>query len=602
TELTFNCQGNPLKVTEFTRGIRPSDPDRFTTTYTYNLNGLVTSVTQPEGNRIDYVYDARSTGDKTIDQLFAENRIQITQISDEDRSGGTSLQSNFTYEPVYNQVLTKTDPDSNTITYYYDYQEGSDFAALAARMNMPESTVRTLLRDVPMARGDLNGDSNTAQLRGNLVRVDQPPLTTEDDTILSYRFRYNGFGQRTSKIKPDGTQDEYSYADNGYLSQIAQDTAGLNITNQYEYDAVGNLIVFVDGNRNRIEFRVNALNQVSRERLPIGAVRNILYDANNNVIQVDEPNLDNEGRAINDNPYITARYEYNILNRPIARIQEVSEGSTILTEYQYDANENLTRVVEPKGNSIAIVYDERDLPYKITKGYASADASTTIINYDGNKDKTQVRDGNGNQTNYIYDGFDRLIQIQDPRGNITRYTYNVLNKSTRIEKQGKTDSRSEESILLQDIRLFYDELGRLISKQEAILNAGEISGNHNLSYQYDVNNRLVRFVDGLGHATHMIYDGLDRLISKTDAKGNRLEYTYDANNNITRQTSLEINDVNASTTAFATSVAYDAINRPITITDNLGHTNQYRYDSRGNLIYSSDPRDLSGLDEGVNAA
>jgi len=165
TELTFNCQGNPLKVTEFTRGIRPSDPDRFTTTYTYNLNGLVTSVTQPEGNRIDYVYDARSTGDKTIDQLFAENRIQITQISDEDRSGGTSLQSNFTYEPVYNQVLTKTDPDSNTITYYYDYQEGSDFAALAARMNMPESTVRTLLRDVPMARGDLNGDSNTAQLR-----------------------------------------------------------------------------------------------------------------------------------------------------------------------------------------------------------------------------------------------------------------------------------------------------------------------------------------------------------------------------------------------------------------------------------------------------
>ncbi|MFH1652489.1 MAG: apolipoprotein N-acyltransferase [Pseudomonadota bacterium] len=601
--LSFNCQGNPLKVTEFTRGMRFDDPASFVTSYTYNLDGLVTSETKPEGNRTEYRYQNMNTGEPAVDKLYVANRIEERKIPDSVR-GGSPLITKYAYEPVYNQIKEITEPGNATSTFHFDYQENSTVAILAAKMGVTENIAQTLLTGLTISMGDINDDQKTNQIAGNMLRKDLPAITRADGTVelLSYRYQYNQFGQRTVKEDPDSSRDEYQYDNSGYLAKVIQGAGKENVVNLYEHDSVGNITAFVDGNSNRYEYTINPLNQVVAEKMPstFNIVRTIKYDGNDNPIQIDEPNLDDKGNPIDGNPTITTQLKYDMLNRLTARTQEVAQNKNVLTEYRYDANENLTRIIQPEGNSIAIKYDERDLPYQTTHGFGSQDASTFTIAYDGNKNRIAIEDGEGNEAKYIYDGFDRLIQEIDASGSKTEYSYNDRGDRTAILKKGKPDGQSSTEVSLQNISLLYDEIGRLVQKEEAVLDAGTLTGKRTTKYEYSGNNQISKLVDALGNSTTYTYDGLDRVTKSIDPKGNEIETTYDDNGNISKQISREVDDITNTKVEYASSIIYDSLNHPVTLTDNLGHMKQHRYDSRGNLLYTSDSNDTLGVDLGPN--
>jgi YD repeat-containing protein len=92
------------------------------------------------------------------------------------------------------------------------------------------------------------------------------------------------------------------------------------------------------------------------------------------------------------------------------------------------------------------------------------------------------------------------------------------------------------------------------------------------------------------------YDGVDRVIREIDPELNEVLYTYDDNNNPVKVVEIEItqrSDVAAGKVpdlkeTFTTINVYDSLNRLIRTTDNLGQTTRYHYDSRNNLIFTSD--------------
>jgi YD repeat-containing protein len=69
-------------------------------------------------------------------------------------------------------------------------------------------------------------------------------------------------------------------------------------------------------------------------------------------------------------------------------------------------------------------------------------------------------------------------------------------------------------------------------------------------------------------------------------------YTYDALGNALTQVAPGNPDNQTTTYNYTSDGAYSqspALGQPLTVTDNLGNVSHFRYDSRGNVIWASDP-------------
>jgi RHS repeat-associated protein len=350
----FNQLGNIVDQKEFdNRSIRPSDPTFYETRYTYNGDYLMLSQTDPQGNVIQYQYNTGSP-----DRFQQGNLLSETQLPDAGRGGDqTAITTTYTYEPIYNQVHTMTEPRGNdpsyvpqnggaqsaaryTTTYTYDYQEGTNFAGLATIVGggiTPAQVQTELTADgIPMGLGDVNGDGRTDQIRGNLIRQQDPTVTllpgsneaivegTTQQPIVTL-YTYNSFSQITRAVDPEGNVDESDYysvgnpgggaidpAGGGYLAQTLEDTTSspgrdsgtnptpTNIRTQYSYDAAGNMTSSVDGRGITTAYVYNQLDQLveevkadavpstsTAEPLPLTAFQYVtfyFYDYNNNLV------------------------------------------------------------------------------------------------------------------------------------------------------------------------------------------------------------------------------------------------------------------------------------------------------------------------------
>ncbi|MDZ4224523.1 MAG: DUF6531 domain-containing protein, partial [bacterium] len=538
----FNCQGNPLEVK---RG-------GFVTKYAYNKDGLMTKLTKPKGDATEYDYDAKGN-------IKMRRQLPATGSTD------APLETKFEYDEAFSRLKKR-------------------IVVVDAIAKPPVERVTNFTLD---AKGNVTEKCTPSPLEGE----------GGGEGSICQSYTYTTTGQIESITDGEGNTDTYTYNDEGYLARITRDPpsplAGegggegyLNLTNDFGYDTRGNLNSFKDGRGNEFTFDVNDLNQVTLEKAPapLNYERHIDYDANGNVVKIS-------GSAA-----VETTFTYNILDRLTTKSEKIDGAQTALTEYQYDLNENLTRIVEPEGNSTFIAYNERDLPVSVTKGYRTTESSTRRFVYDGNGNVSSVKDGNGNVTQYQYDGFNRIEKIIDPLSGEMKVAYDEVNNIGSISRRGPPDINVET-------RFAYDALNRLTQKTEENGDSDAVT-----KYNYDKNNRLTSVIASVSAAisqeTRFIYDGADRLTQKTDPAANQTRYAYDANGNVVSETTVETpspleGEGGGEGTTFTNRYEYDTLNRPTKWTDNLGHAYTYDYDSRNNLISTTDPKDTPGLDNGA---
>ncbi|MBI1742219.1 hypothetical protein HYR54_04035 [Candidatus Acetothermia bacterium] len=584
TEYQFNRLYNIVGIKEFTnRQIRSGGPSFFESHYEYNKDGQVIKVLEPEGNSIEYVYD-----DKNPDRLQQGNLLSVTRRPDPKRGGDQQfIKTTYTYEPLYNQMRTVTDArgiDSNyvpqnggansparyTTVYTFDYQEGTNFAALAQQLGISEAEVRQMLEraGIPMGLGDVNGDRRADQINGNVIRVERPTVVllpacpsdqlTADNTSCSLQARmegtsqqpivglsqYNQFGQMLKHVDPEGNVNFFDYYPEndpdgdgkdltpgvssgpfGYLKQEIRDAESnpdrnsktsptpAQIKHRYSYDRAGNVIKEINGRGIATEFSVNQLNQVV-EIMRAASVSEALNNP-------EEPNW---RACFQASPEIRVLIECRAGMLPFR----------YRTRVYYDFNDNVVkREIENRDSNNKNATGDPFDPGDFVEYTFSYDILDNLI------EETKEVSENPREiltTKYRYDRnensvlkFSPVVNLPQDHpdrqpSNIVSYVYDerdLLFTSTRggLTDQFKTLSGNAD-----------------IPELRQIPNSPYIS---TFAKRYDGNRNMVESVDGADkigagkpQSTLYFYDGFDRQVSVIDAVGNQSFTRYDPASNV----------------------------------------------------------------------
>ncbi len=532
-----------------------TDGEGRTTTYERDERNNLTRVETPDGDCLEYTYD-------DMGNLLSERRLFVDFC---DTTGGEVQEWQYTYEERFNQIKTETDPEGNTTTYFYDYEEEAGEA-------------------------------------GHLIRIEYPPVDDGTGTIVTpmVHYTYNQWGLLetetdtrnvvTHYIYTQGTPDEAYGGSNarflpgvtpvpGLLTEVIADYGGEDLTTNYrDFDGVGNAgLSIMPGNHLTTTMTYDGMNRLLTETDAQGKVMLFVYDGRGNLIrQVQDYTPDGStGRNVVSN------YTYNAHNQ--IESERTTDGPLVVsTQYTYDINRQLAVQQDGRGSATIYLYDEADQLVN------TIDPAGQVMTYtyalDGQLER--LIDADGYVTHYAYDGYGRLITETVDEGGLnlrTIYTYDLNDNVTRITHPDQTATCYE-----------YDSHNRRTAE---VRDCGSL--NLRSEYKYDLNDNLVYETDPRGVVTYYEYDNLNRLrLIRQDDGGLNLEtaYVYDEAGNLAQiidergvvtgftydelnrleQTCQGVLDLN-----LCTVYTYDRLNNQETVTDPEGVTTRTVYNVFG---------------------
>lgn len=483
----------------------------------------------------------------------------------------------------YGQITSETDEEENVTVYLYNSELNPDGSS------------------VPLPPGG-QGNATTG---GYLRRmVEDTSLPYPDPQLGGVEARW-GIG-RNSATNPPTT----------------------NITTDYRYNPSGQVVAVTDGRGVKSQYSVNELDEVWQYRRGTdvsaaatragglgGASEDLSgqafdfaelwrFDKNGNVIAHFTENAGGSADAVAVAGAPAGHWEeywtYDILDNQRTETREYGfQGETATWAFTYDLNENLASKVFPEGNRELYTWDFRDQVSSFTRG-SGFDTSQVSYVRDGNGNLRQTTDGRGKNTIIDYDGFDRATRVLRPAGTEEKFTYdaqsNAVSRSLWGHPGGPSPSGNDTSLNIELHRTssVYDWRNRLIQvdrvdPQSPLVDGTLTPGDAKVTtvYNHDRLDRLVYKIDDDGTRTEQLYDGASRLIKSTDPVGNVVEQGYDDNGNSVKVTERDIYP-NGAYRSFETYTVFDALDRAVSVTDNIGRTERRAHDSRDYVVHRSD--------------
>jgi RHS repeat-associated protein len=491
--LTYNAQHRPLTT---------ADTAAQTTTFTYNAQGQLLTVTTPpragitENRTTTYAYDANG---------------YLQSVT----GPATGATTSYTYD-AYGRVRTVTDPDSYTLTFDYDaldretrvtlpdgtYQETIynrlDPEKHRDRLGRWSHTAYDALRRVVATRDPL-GRTVTNQwcTCGSLDKLSDPngnPTTWERDVQgrVTKEIRANGaetlyvYENTTSRLKritdPKGQHEDYSYFRDSNLQQMSYPNpqfATSNVT--FTYDPNFDLVTTMADGAGTTTYAYHPIGGTP----PLGAGR---------LASVDGP-LSND----------TVSYAYDELGRVVSR-----SINGVTATWTYDALGRVSGDTNPLGS--------------FTYGYDGTTGRLLSMTYP-----------NGQSTNYAYypnSGDHRLQEIHHRRsGGATlskfNYSYDVVGNIKVWTQQ--TDSNPAKAY-----DLGYDAADDLTAATWRTIDPTPVILKRHV-YSYDLAaNRTTEQIDD--SATGATYDNMNRVVSQQPGGALRFKGTLNEAATVTVQT------------------------------------------------------------------
>jgi RHS repeat-associated protein len=311
--------------------------------------------------------------------------------------------------------------------------------------------------------------------------------------------------------------------------------------------------------------------------------------------------------------------------------------------FTYDANGYTASKTDWNGDVTNYVNDTHGDPTSITAAAGTPQARTTTIAYSGTlpasiaaprETTTFAYDTNGNpltrtetdtasgSTNgqqrswtFTYDGTGHRLTATNPLGAATAYTYSGNNLATVTDALGhvsKITSYNPGGLPLSMTdpngvvtTLTYDVRNRLLTRTIHDASGHDASGNAaTTSFAYDAAGNLTT-ITLPDHAQLLYtYDAAHRVIAVKNNVGESINYTLDADGDITQQQIMGSAIAKTQTAVFdslgrllkqigaydeTTAFAYDADSNRLTATDALNHATTQSFDALNRLIKSVDP-------------
>ena len=468
-----------------------------TTVSVYNDRGLLTERTFDNGGVLSYTYD---NADRVIEVKQPTGEVSSIEYSDAGR------------------VVSTHDPANNAKTYEYD-ATGNRTKSTDALGNETEYTYddanRLISETTP--RGN-----TTTLMRDALGRVSG--MTAPSGSSAS--ITYDANGSISSVVDGSGREVSYTYTP---LSRVASQTVGNNITASFTYDASGALSEVTDPMGGSVVYARNSNGQITSITDQAGRATMYTYDENGRASTITLPGS-TAATLSYDAEHRLTQIEYAngpTLNYNVDAFGKVT--STLFDSVAYDLSgrtiwSNGISLTRTNGNVTAYKIDEANL--------------TVQYEYDANNNCTAIVDPSGGRMTLTYNDDNQVVSIQRPNGVTTTYTYDVDGNVSSIDEGGAIT-----------IALTYDRGGRIIeSSRTGFLPA--TTPMEMFSATYDAaNTRTDVASDAAGRTTEIggatatwndasqltalagsvgasfTYDGFNRLVSAT-VDGAATEYVW----------------------------------------------------------------------------
>ncbi|MFD5409540.1 putative T7SS-secreted protein [Streptomyces nojiriensis] len=569
----------------------------------YDADGVITSWTDTNGSRFDYVYDhlhrctsqAGTNGHLesrfTWDDTHPETGLRVTSITD----GLGNTTRYLVNERV--QVVGEIDPTGAVSRSTYDRRH-----RLLSRTDPLGHTTRSEYDDQGRLKEVVRPDGR--QLYAEHDALGLPVRVTHaDGTVI--RQTYDERGNRTSYTDATGAATRFTYDDAGHLASVTDalgdtthvrcDAAGLpmeitdplNGVTRHERDAFGRPVAITDptGAVTRFEWTVES--QVAACTEPDGARQAWTYDGEGNCTT----HTDALGR--------TTRYEYTDFDLLVAR----TGPDGVRHEFRHDVNLKLTQVTNPLGLTWEYEYDAAGR----LVSEADFDDRTLRYRYDAAGRLTERVNGLGQTTRFARNELGQVLR-KDSEGAVTTYEYDVFDElavasnadATLVRLRDRYGRLRSETVNGRELAYDYDALGRITGRTtpsgavstrtyDAAGRPAELTASgRTIAFERDAAGReLIRRTGGTVTLTHHFDAGgrlADQRISGRGRDLQRRSYTYRADGHL-----VGIEDALSGTRRFD----LDATGR-VTAVHAAGWTETYAYDAAGNQTAAAWPASHPG--------
>jgi RHS repeat-associated protein len=547
------------------------DPDGGTNTVNYDSTGKQSATIDPLGRTNSYTYDALGRLiQTTYPDLTTETNgydFNGNRIASADRLGRLTT---YAYDAL-NRMTNTIHADNTTNTTVYDGVgrvaqtidargtiTGFNYDAAGRRLAVTNA-VGTTAQNISSYSYDANGNQLTFTDANNHTTTNvfdalnrQVQVQYPDGTKTS--TGYDADGQSVAQTNQDSLVTLFGYDGVGRLTMV---TNALSKVTGYQYDEAGNEIAQIDALGRTNSFVFDSMGRRIAHMMPTNALAerfnydlagNIILDTNfNGVIitnQYDVLNRLTNRASINGyqvsytytatgqrlsmtDPSGMTAYSYDNRDRLLLKAVAWTNGPTVLLNYRYDSNGNLTNLWSSTANGVTNVY-QYDPLNRLTSVVANGSTAASY-NFDGAGNLQSLHYGNGVTNLYQYDSLNRLTNLV--------WKYNTTTNANFYYQLGLTGNRTNlsESVngTSRTCSWQYDNLYRLTNEN--------ISAIGNLGYGYDpVGNRTNRTssVSGLASQTPtyntndwLTSDGYDNNGNTTNSASN--SYQYDVMNRVT---------------------------------------------------------------------
>jgi RHS repeat-associated protein len=508
------------------------------TIYRFNTSGYVVNVTDATGQTQTFARDAQTN---LLLQVFGSAICAVctdpatggfrytydsagNPTSETDGLGNTWVN---TFDPITNQVLTRSDPLGNVTQFGYDGRGNivlfKDQAGNTYHYTYDENGLLLSETDPSGAVA-----KNAYDAAGNLIAV-------TDALGNVTRYSYDAVSRQVGVQDPLGDTKTFTY---DALDRMTSVTDANGRTIQLTFDPIGGLISITDAANHTTTYTRDIMDRITRRTDPLGRTAQYTYDAIGNMT------------SLSDRVGNTQSFGYDPVYRLVS--ETYSDASVSRT---YDANNRLVQMNDSQAGAFTFSYDGVGRLLKTVTPLGAI---------------TFTRDKVGRVLNRTVSGQQQETLTYDAVGNITsasmgqasvQMSYDVRNLRTAINRSNGVKTT-----------LTYDAGGRLVSRATA--NGG--ANLNTLNYTYDALGRRASISNDLGQpfatqtAAGGSYDASNELLSLGSTS-----YTNDANGN----------RLTANSSQGDTSYKWDGRGRLSAVTA-AGQTTSLLYDPAGNLIRS----------------
>lgn len=278
----------------------------------------------------------------------------------------------------------------------------------------------------------------------------------------------------------------------------------------WEWNARFECTSYTNPENETARFQYDALSQLVRETAPDGAVTELRWDDEGNLITI----IDALGRR-----QVTRWVE--TLHLPSAHMGPDGKAWT----YSYDIAGNLLSETDPAGQDTQYNYEERGLPISIT----DAKGGIKYLRWNQRALLTSYTDCSNRTTNYEWDGWGFLRRTIDAKGYASEATHDADGNLLALA----TPDGAHQNFAYErsgQLRTAIDALGRKTQFDFNIrsqLTTRLDAESRQVALGYDAAHRLSQLTNENGESFNFQYDQADRLIEERRVGGQRVTVEYD---------------------------------------------------------------------------